>query len=216
MGASWFEALALPGVILILITSTALYLVEDAVWSVALLAMQAVGVFILTGREWQFALALSVLIAGWIAAAILWQALYTHQQEISASGRSDQQALRLSGSTISYGSALSAIVFRLLAVVLVGLGSVSALPALASWAPGIAIESAIGAVFLIGLGLFQLGLTNHPMRVIMGLIAILWGFTLIYADVEKSALVAGLLAFITMGLALLGVYFIFQSSMEQS
>jgi len=82
--------------------------------------------------------------------------------------------------------------------------------------PGIPLESAIGALVLVGLGLLQLGLTSHPIRVIIGLLTIISGFEIIYAVVEEPALVAGLLAGVTMGLALLGVYLIFQSSLEEA
>jgi hypothetical protein len=69
---------------------------------------------------------------------------------------------------------------------------------------------------LIGLGLLQIGLTSHPIRVIIGLLTIISGFEILYAVVEQSALVAGLLAGVTMGLALLGVYFLFQSSLDET
>ncbi len=208
VAASWFESLALPGLLLVLTTATGLYLLENPIWSIALLAMQAVGVFILVGLEWPLALAVSILLAGWVSAAILWHAVYLHQQEGAG-------VLRFGGVSLSYGSTSAALIFRLLAVILVGLASISSLPAIADWAPGLATEPGIAAVFLVGLGLFQLGLTQHPMRVVIGLITILWGFCLVYAGVESSALVAGLLALVTMGLALLGVYFIFQGGMEE-
>jgi hypothetical protein len=54
------------------------------------------------------------------------------------------------------------------------------------------------------------------MRVIIGLLTIISGFEIIYAVVEFSALVAGLLAGVTMGLAFLGVYLLFQSSIEEA
>ena len=69
---------------------------------------------------------------------------------------------------------------------------------------------------MIGLGLLQIGLTSHPIRVIIGLLTIISGFEILYAVVEQSALVAGLLAGVTMGLALLGVYFLFQSSLDEA
>jgi hypothetical protein len=82
--------------------------------------------------------------------------------------------------------------------------------------PGITLAPAVGALVLMGLGLLQLGLTSHPIRVIIGLLTIISGFEIIYTVVELSALVAGLLAGVTMGLALLGVYLLFESSMEEA
>jgi hypothetical protein len=104
----------------------------------------------------------------------------------------------------------------LLAGILICLGAVSATPIVLAWVPGIPTESAIGALILIGLGLLQLGLTSHPIRVNIGLLTIISGFEIIYAVVAFSALVAGLLAGVTMGLALLGVYLIFQPTLGET
>jgi hypothetical protein len=63
-----------------------------------------------------------------------------------------------------------------------------------------------GAMLLIGMGLIQLGMSTRPLRVLLGLLTTLSGFDLIYAAVENSILVAGLLALITLGLAFIGAY----------
>ena len=72
--------LAIPGLILVLATSLGLFLVQGAVWSVALLAIQYVGVFVLVSLQWPFPVALSTLMAGWIAAFILGFAIYSLQR----------------------------------------------------------------------------------------------------------------------------------------
>ena len=74
------DLLAIPGLILILATSLGLFLVQGAVWSVALLAIQYVGVFALVSLQWPFPMALSTLMAGWIAAFILGFAIYSLQE----------------------------------------------------------------------------------------------------------------------------------------
>ena len=210
------DILAIPGLILVLITSLGLFLVQGSIWSVTLLAIQYVGVFVLVSIHWPFPMALSVLVAGWIAAFILGYAVYSLIREDTVIGETPGGERRTAGIAFAYGTTISARIFRMLAGILVGLGALSATPVIVQWVPGIALAPAVGALFLIGLGLLQLGLTSHPIRVIIGLLTIISGFEIIYAAVELSALVAGLLAGVTMGLALLGVYLLFQSSMEEA
>jgi hypothetical protein len=210
------DVLAVPGVIIVLITSMGLFLVQGSVWSVALLAIQYVGVFVLVSLYWPFPMALSTLVAGWIAAFILGYAIYSLLREEAGTGEAPSGERRTAGISFTYGTTISARIFRLLAGILVGLGALSATPIVVEWVPGTTLEPAIGALVLIGLGLLQLSLTSHPIRVIIGLLTLISGFEIIYAVVERPALVAGLLAGVTMGLALLGVYLLFQSSMEEA
>lgn len=72
--------------------------------------------------------------------------------------------------------------------------------------PGIGLPVIAGSLLLIGAGLIQLGITANVLRVILGLLSMLSGFEIIYAAVESSILVAGLLAITNMGLGLVGSY----------
>jgi hypothetical protein len=74
----------------------------------------------------------------------------------------------------------------------------------------------MGAILLIGMGLLHLGMTTRPLRVLIGLLTMLSGFDLLYAAVENSVLVAGLLAVVTLGLALVGAYLLDTLSMEEA
>jgi hypothetical protein len=159
---------------------------------------------------------LSVLLAGWISAFILGYAIYSLLREEGASGATTEGERQTGGISFGYGTTISARIFRLLAGILVVLGALSITPTIVEWVPGITLAPAVGALVLMGLGLLQLGLTSHPIRVIIGLLTIISGFEIIYTVVELSALVAGLLAGVTMGLALLGVYLLFESSMEEA
>jgi hypothetical protein len=210
------DILAIPGVIIVITTSLGLFLVQGSIWSVALLAIQYVGVFVLVSSEWPFPMALSILMAGWISAFILGFAIYSLLREESGGSSASEGGRQTAGISFAYGTTISARIFRLLAGILVGLGALSATPMVLEWVPGIALAPAVGALILIGLGLLQLALTSHPIRVIIGLLTIISGFEIIYAVVELIALVAGLLAGVTMGLALLGVFLLFQSSMEEA
>jgi hypothetical protein len=69
---------------------------------------------------------------------------------------------------------------------------------------GYAVTSA--SMILVGMGLLHLGITSHVLRVVVGLMTVLSGFEILYSAVEGSVLVAGLLAVINLGLALVGAY----------
>src|SRR5512143_4274858 len=58
-------------VLLILITSTGLLIARDWRWSIILLAVQYLGMFILTLQHWPLGMASVKLVAGWMSAAIL-------------------------------------------------------------------------------------------------------------------------------------------------
>jgi hypothetical protein len=73
-----------------------------------------------------------------------------------------------------------------------------------------------GSFILMSIGLLQLSLTSHPLRVIIGLLTALSGFEIIYAVIETSILVAGLLAVINLGLALVGAYLLLAPMLEAS
>jgi hypothetical protein len=64
------------------------------------------------------------------------------------------------------------------------------------------------------MGLLHLGVTDHILRVTIGLMTVLSGFEILYATVEGSILVAALLAGINLGLALVGSYLLIASNSQ--
>src|SRR5512134_30712 len=58
-------------VVVILITATALLLIHDWRWSIILLAIQYLAMFILTLQHWPLGMASVKVVAGWMSAAIL-------------------------------------------------------------------------------------------------------------------------------------------------
>ena len=104
--------------------------------------------------------------------------------------------------------------FRLLAVGLVTLVVISSALKIIQYLPGVGLEVVLGSLILTGNGLLNLGLTNHPFRVAVGLLTLLSGFEILYAALETSALVAGLLAGVNLVLALVGAFLILVPSME--
>jgi len=188
-----FERLSLLAVILIV--GTTLFILLSPNWrlSIAALAIQYLAVFILIGLVWPFGLAAVKLVAGWMAGAVLGSA---------------QPSVELVDDPPSSGSK---VVFRLLLALLVWALVFSLYPMVTEWIPLLS-PLVLGALMLIAMGLIHLGVTTRPMRVLLGLLTTLSGFELIYGAVENSVMVAGLLAIVTLGLALVGAYLLDQFS----
>ena len=193
------ESLAVPAVILIFLSASTLLGSRDWRICIAALALQYLGITLLVGIHWPIEEAAVKLLAGWMAGAVLGLAL------ISLHGEPEPYE----SLTISY------IMFRALLAVLAGLAAYSIGDSLVEWIPEIAPPQATGSLLLIGLGLLHLGLTTRPLRVTLGLLTVLGGFEILYAALESSILVAGLLATITLGLAMVGAYLMAAPSLEE-
>ena len=186
-------------VLLILITSTGLLIVQDWRWSIILLAVQYLGVFVLTLQHWPLGMAAVKLVAGWMSAAILGMtrsglpAQAAGEQDIWPRGR----LFRLSAAGI------------VLLMVSVGTPAVDTIMADA----GYAVTG--GSLLLIGMGLLHLGITSYILRVVIGLMTVLSGFEILYSAVEGSILVAAMLAAINLGLALVGAYLLIAQNSAQ-
>jgi len=193
------ESLALPAVGLIFITGLVLLLSWDWRLSISALAVQYLGITVLVGVSWPIDIAVVKLLAGWMAGAVLGIGLLGCQEE------------RISEENLT----VSFILYRVLLAVMVGLVATSLSSGMVRWIEKISWAQACGGLILIGLGLIHLGLTSKPFRVILGLLTVIGGFEIIYAAVESSILLAGLLAGVTLGLALVGTYLINAPSLEE-
>ncbi len=181
------DRLSLLAVIVLAITSLVLLLSQNWRWSLVALALQYLAVFFLTYLVWPLGLAAVKLIAGWMAGAVL--------------GSSQSEPYLTETSPVRK----SAFLFRLFVAMLVWVLVISLTPLLVEVIP-LPSPLVMGAILLIGMGLIQLGMTTRPLRVLLGLLTTLAGFELLYAAVENSVLVAGLLAVVTLGLAFIGSY----------
>lgn len=184
-------------VILIFCASIALLINQHWRFSIIALALQYLAMFWLITQVWPISLSAVKLITGWMAGAVL-----------SASQPSGRLAEENLGSL--YGKA-----FRVLAALIVWVLVLSIQPAVASVLP-VNSTFLIGGLGLMGMGLLQLGVSTRPLRVILGLLTTLSGFEILYAAVEGSLLVAGLLAVITLGLALAGAYMLSLAQPEET
>jgi hypothetical protein len=157
-----------------------------------------VGVFVLINFSWPLEIAAVKLVTGWMSAAVLGIALIGTSSIWEAEG----------------GYSPTGVVFRFFTVLLVGLGVFSLVTQLEGWWPQLHPSQLWGGLILMGMGALQLGLTSNPMRTILGLLTVMSGFEIIYAVMEDSLLVVGLLALINLGLALTGTYLMEAPEME--
>ena len=207
-------SLALPSVVIVLLSSVTLLISRSWRLSIGALALQYVGVFILVGLQWSLPVAATKLVAGWMSSAVLGLAIVGIPNNDDAMAKeTGDQATKTKTFPLD---TLSGNLFRLLAAGLVALAVISVVPGVAGWIPGLGNEQTMAALILIGLGLLHLGLTANPLRVVFGLLTALSGFEIIYAAVEVSALVAGLLSGVTLGLALVGAYMVLVPSWEEA
>jgi hypothetical protein len=173
--------------------------------------------------SWPLEMAVAKLVAGWMAGAVLGMAivglpqvrLLAARQASGSSGLAETRAaaspsLPMAGPALQLPGRL----FRLLAGLVVGLAVLSLAPQLSAAFAEISIYQAWGAMILIGMGLLQLGFTAQPLPIVLGLLTVLSGFEILYASVEASTLVAGLLAVINLSLALVGAYLLVSPQME--
>jgi hypothetical protein len=183
-----FDRLSLLAVVVLVITTLFLLLSQNWRLNILALAVQYLAVFALTALVWPFGLAAIKLVAGWMAGAVL------GASQPDASLVEDPQA-----------ASSTTFIFRLLVSMLIWLLVFTLAPAIANLV-SLPYQLILGGSLLIGMGLVYLGMTTRPLRVLIGLLTTLSGFELFYSAVENSVLVAGLLAVVTLGLALIGAH----------
>jgi len=187
-------------VLVILVTSVGVLLARDWRLSIILLAVQYLAMFVLVLQHWPLGMASVKVVAGWMASAIL---------GMTRSGLSSQDA---DEESIWPRGRL----FRLFAAGIVGLIVAAATPGVDAIMADAGFAVTSGSLLLIGMGLFHLGITAHILRVTIGLMTVLAGFEILYSAVESSALVAALLAIITLGLALVGSYLMIAANPQET
>src|SRR5215211_3043854 len=163
---AWFA------VLLILVTSAGLLLARDWRWNIILLAVQYLGMFILTLQHLPVGMASVKLVAGWMSAAILGMTRSGLSNEAST-----EENIWLRGRLFHLFAA--ATVVLIVAVVTPTVDTIIA-------DAGFPVTN--GGLLLIGMGLLHLGITAHILRVAIGLMTVLSGFEIIYATVEGSIL----------------------------
>ncbi len=185
---------------LLLVTSIGLLLSRDWRWSLGFLAAQYLGMFWLVTLHWPFGLASVKLVTGWMASATL---------GVTRLGMSEREQADESAWPQGHP-------FRLFAAALVVILVIAATPQVEIMIPGVSRPVITGGLLLTGMGLLHLGITAEILRITLGLLTVLAGFEILYATVETSILLAGLLAIVNLGLALAGAYLMTAAPPEEA
>lgn len=96
-------------------------------------------------------------------------------------------------------------IFRLVAGLLIWVVVISLESNFANILPG-SEAMRLGGLLLMVMGLFELGITREVGKVMLGLLTALAGFEVLYAMLETSTLVTGLMALMNLGLAFTGAF----------
>ncbi len=179
-----------------LVASTSLFLLvsKNWRWNILALALQYVAVFWMVIQVWTLGLAVVKLISGWMAGAILGTSVQNENVEMEETSINEQR-------------------FKVILTIIIWIIVFSITPQIQKFLP-ITTPLTLGGMTLITVGILQFGLTTNPIKVIFGLLTCFSGFEVLYAGMENSILVAGFLAVITLGIALVGALFFHQSEGE--
>jgi hypothetical protein len=191
---TWFA------VIVVTATCTGLLLTRDWRWELGLMAAQYVGVAILAAQHWPLGMAAVKLVTGWMATAALGMTLTLLPPQEGA-----EQPLWPQGSA-----------FRLFLAGMIIVLAVAVTSRIQSAMAGVGAPVIAGTIVLTGIGLLQLGTSSEIPRTIFGLLTVLAGFEILYAALEGSILVAGLLAVVNLGLGLVGAYLLNATAVEDT
>ena len=185
---------------LLFLTGTGILLVDNWRLKTGLLGLQYIGVFGLVSISWPVDIAVVKLVGGWMAAAVLFRTSANVSEEIS--GR----------VTSVWASGVS---FRIFTALLIGVSVYSLVPSALRWFLGATALQVLGGLILLGLGLLQLGLTQEGIRIVIGLLTVLSGFEILYATLEASVLMTGLLAILTISISFVGAYLLLAPGLEE-
>lgn len=180
------DGLGIVPVLLAMATSLGLLWQLSWRWTLTALIVQYLAVLWLVAVNWPLGLSLVKLVVGLVAGGVLASSLSVQTSEAKATDR-------------------VGLVFRSLVAIFIWVMIYFSTPAIEGWLK-IDREVLWGGLVLSGVGLIQLGMTVSPIRVAIGLLTFLAGFEVLYSALESSLLLAGLLAVINLGLALVGVY----------
>lgn len=186
--------------IFLFLTGSAIIIIPGRRWMTGLLALQYVGVFFLVSISWPLEIAVVKLVAGWMSAAILFLA-YGDSSPSSAKER-------LTASIPGY-------YFMGFTALLIGLAMYSLLPTALRWFLGASPPQVLGGLWLLGLGTLQLSFSRQDTRIIIGLLTVISGFEILYATLEASVLMTGLLALLNIGLASVAAYLQMAVNLEE-
>ena len=210
-------------ILLILFTSITLLVSRDWRISLVLLAIQYIPVFFLVNQLWPLPMALVKIIAGWISCVLLGIAAahlpgrpirvklpFLKRKETGDTRHPAEDTNRDSQSRAPLGN-----LFTIFAAGTVFLASIAIAVRISSSTADEYFYPVLGGVILIGMGLLQISFTNEPLYVTIGLLTTTAGFEIIYALIDTSVLVTGLLGAANLGIAMIGAYLLTAPQLER-
>ncbi|OGO35033.1 MAG: hypothetical protein A2Z16_11935 [Chloroflexi bacterium RBG_16_54_18] len=202
--------------VVVTITSLTLLLSRDWRVSIFILAGQYVGVFFLVSSSWPLMVAAIILIGGWISSIVLVMAVLSVPEMVqTADFVSPTGSWRSPQWVVTFLRLMNERAFYILAAFLILVVIGSQLSRVLITFPGIPPQHAWSGLVLIGMGLLITGFSNRPLPITIGLLTWLSGFEILYASVQSSLLMAGLLTGVNLALSLAGAYFLLAGQMEQ-
>jgi hypothetical protein len=184
--ASWIAVGLMVG------TSTAILINRDWRLSLGALTIQYLAAFWLVTRHLPFVMGSAKLITGWMVVA----ALGMTRLGLSAEEESERQTALIPRRQW----------FHVVLMLVVVLAVAGATPRVESAIPGLGLPVVAGSLLLLGAGIIHVSTTSDRLNVIVGLLTMMTGFEILYAAIESSILVTGLLAVTNLGLGLTGSY----------
>jgi hypothetical protein len=173
---------------------------EDWRKRIAVLLLQAIGVFLLCLQTLPFALALVKFVEGWMAAAILGSGMASVQTSQNVKG--DQSPPAAAPNPLPP----SVWLFRLATGMLVGMVVLGGAPVLISYFNGIRSFHAFAILGLAGIGLLIVSYRNSTFSIAIGLMTFINGFEVLLSIIEPSVMLSGLLAAVILSTAFLSAY----------
>jgi hypothetical protein len=185
------QFLSLLAFILIAITAMVILVLREWRAVAAALVLQYLAAFVLITRSWPIGMSVVKLIVGWMSTAAIFLTYFRKEKPPDA------------------GDTTASFVFRGLAGLLVILVVFIITPGLQENVfPQVNLVVLQSGLVLMGLSLMQLGTNSDAYLTIVSLLSLISGFEIIYAGLELSTLLTGLLAIVNLGITLVGVYFI--------
>ena len=195
----------------LVLTSVAIFLTSDWRLSLTGLLVQYVLIGIALTRFVQVEMAVVKILVGVLVVPIL----YLSARQIQEVKDSQERGTRLLGLQVGWGSGPLSLPLRLLALFLVTLAVIRffdeyrlLLPVLPGENPTIPPDVAFVTLWMGGLGLIGLVLSEKPLRVAPAIFTLLAAFDLVYAGLEPGLAVVGVLGALTLLSALAFSYLI--------
>jgi len=181
--------------VLLMASSLCILMLQNFRLALAALAAQYLLIFLLITSVLPSSLALVKLLVGWMITALL-------VSEIRLIEKDWENRIALSGNLLRGG----VLILLWIVVYLV-------LPLIQLWIP-VNQTVLLGGMILLSGGLIQVGLSSQVLRVSLGLLTLFSGFEIIYAALEPSVLVSGLLVLVNIGIGLTGLFLVIRGKEE--